>query len=142
MKLALHIGLHKTGTTSLQTTCTNARSMLAENGVCYPADTKLTHGGEAHHGAARLLQRGHVDRCLEVIAGTARGNPGCSLMLLSTEEFCNFFGTEANVEAARTFISGLRNIFEQIDVYCVIRHDPALIRSTVREYIEAVGMPY
>jgi hypothetical protein len=47
MKLILHIGTHKTGTTSLQAWLANNREALAANGVSYPHAT-VAHGS-GHH---------------------------------------------------------------------------------------------
>jgi len=50
----LHVGLHKTGTTAIQTLLAANRPILVEHGVLYPGDR------DDHHGLARsLLQRAY-----------------------------------------------------------------------------------
>jgi len=53
-KLFIHIGAHKTGTTSIQRACWKDRSTLAEHGVLYP-ESNIYHFG--HHRLAFALKK-------------------------------------------------------------------------------------
>lgn len=55
-KLLLHVGSHKTGTTSIQATLAKNRTLLKDNGILYP-DTKpfFRGGSDAHHDIAHYL---------------------------------------------------------------------------------------
>ena len=103
--IALHIGIHKTGTTALQAALADARPELAGHGVLYPGRKT------AHHGAAMtVLERPwgwagkggkapdphYFDR----LAREARRHRG--RVLLSSEQFC-----EADDRAAARVIDAL-----------------------------------
>lgn len=62
-KLLLHIGTHKTGTTSQQATLARDRSWLAERGVLYPDSAPFIGGSvDAHHRLAHLLSDPDADQ--------------------------------------------------------------------------------
>ncbi|GAB3099267.1 hypothetical protein [Lysobacter terrae] len=50
--LYVHVGLHKTGTTSIQWALTKSRPQLRELGVCYPESGRLSVREVAHHELA------------------------------------------------------------------------------------------
>jgi hypothetical protein len=86
MKLLLHIGTHKTATTSIQHFCTLNRSALRERGYFYPRNNKsayvanflashLAYGREAE--VARYLRKARKD--------AARA--GCHTVVISAESF-------------------------------------------------------
>src|SRR5262245_1338144 len=59
MRLILHAGTHKTGTTSIQTALAVSRRWLGTRGVCYP---KLDQRGRAHnHFAHRIAMANEAD---------------------------------------------------------------------------------
>jgi hypothetical protein len=54
MKLILHPGIHKTGTTSIQSVLFKNREWLSQRGLFYPVITPFT-GSRAHHKFAHVL---------------------------------------------------------------------------------------
>ena len=57
-ELILHIGSHKTGTSSIQSVCDYHRESLLEQGILYPATGQWTD--KSHHHWARAIW--HQDR--------------------------------------------------------------------------------
>lgn len=48
-EIILHIGTHKTGTTTLQRFCASASDALAERGILYPRSARPRYGPTAGH---------------------------------------------------------------------------------------------
>ena len=131
MRVSLHIGAPKTGTTYLQRVLTANREQLAANGVLYPSV-----GGDAHHRAAWGLRpdggqridgsefRDHWDQLVEQVGSW----PGPAAVI-SSEMFV-FFG------AARA--ATVRNAFGDAEVHVVysardlIRQVPAVWQEQVK----------
>lgn len=62
MTIYLHIGSHKTGTTSIQKLLSRHRDTLAAQGIWYPRDSELldgAHDSGAHLNIARSLDNNH-----------------------------------------------------------------------------------
>lgn len=87
IKLYLHIGLAKTGTTSTQLWFKNNQKTLAKEKILYPDD--FLHDGAAHHKLPMLIKEKKIDLIVDslekiVIAAKSRG---AEKILLSSEEF-------------------------------------------------------
>ncbi|MCU4653099.1 hypothetical protein N8I71_09665 [Roseibacterium sp. SDUM158016] len=80
MRLVLHIGLHKTASTAVQTLCRDNAGLLAEAGVHW----RVHQGYPAHHETAWALLRGETGAIDDYIA-EAR-TMGARTALLSSEE--------------------------------------------------------
>jgi hypothetical protein len=80
MKLLVHIGLHKTGSTWLQQMLLDNRTALALAGFWY-ADTVI--GYPAHHPAADVLLVGDGAPLAEMVLDARRA--GCHTVILSSE---------------------------------------------------------
>ncbi len=90
-KILLHVGAHKTGTTSIQHTLAANRSWLAENGIYYPDPKPFFHSQSvAHHDLAHALagnspgQLEKAARFREHLKGASQVH---STILLSAEPF-------------------------------------------------------
>lgn len=84
MKLILHVGSHKTGTTSIQTALAENRHWLQERNFTYP---KLSETSSSHNELAHVLAvapADEVDGIRRLIRQSAKPN---SSMILSAEEF-------------------------------------------------------
>jgi len=126
--LLLHVGVHKTGTTSLQAALADARPELARYGVTYPGNR------EAHHPAAlAVLDRtwGWKDKGGKP---TPRGrfeklqsqvNDASGRIVVSSEFFC-----EAQVEAASKAIADLGG--DRVQVVITLRNLGRLLPSSWR----------
>ena len=89
-RLVIHVGPHKTGSTSVQAAFHEHRSRLADHGVFYPP-APAGEFPESHSDAAFLLLKGQArefDAWLMDSWRQARA-AACDAMLLSSEEFSN-----------------------------------------------------
>lgn len=96
MKLVLHIGLPKTGTTFLQTTLLGNQKLLAAAGVCYPETWRDKIGN--HYAWEDALAKDPQRAAAALRAEAERA--GAGRILLSAESFVLFFGLEPRGEVA------------------------------------------
>ena len=84
MKLILHVGSHKTGTTSIQAALAENRQWLQDENFTYPklSDTSNSHNELAHMLA--VAPADEIDGIRRLIRQSAAPN---STMILSAEEF-------------------------------------------------------
>lgn len=130
--IALHIGVHKTGTTALQAALADARPELLEAGVLYPGRRP------AHHGAALAMigkswgwrgRGGEVpdqrafNRLAEK-AGQASGR-----VMISSEHFC-----EADQATAATVVERLG--IDRVQVVVTLRNLAHLLPSSWQQYLK------
>lgn len=131
-RLVLHIGTHKTGTTTIQDQMHAARETLAQYGVIYPDLKKHT----GHHGlladwialpAVYHLPGGGISY-LRQLAQTWAGTD--KTIFLSSEEFSRAGGRGGSVD-----FSALRRIFVnyELSVICVLRDQLSFLQSV---YVE------
>lgn len=128
-RVLLHIGMHKTGTTTIQSALRSHRMALARLGILYPRLGAV----DVHHGLARAWVRilsedydlaggpeAAWERLAEHYAGSRR------LVVLSSEEFSRLGGV-APVDPA-----GLRAraaAIGRVEVLCVLRGQIAFAQS-------------
>ena len=137
--IALHVGVHKTGTTALQAALADARPDLVRHGVLYPGKKA------AHHGAALgLMERswGWKDRggeansraAFDKLARQAAASPG--RVIISSEHFCEVDGERA-AEAADALGR------DRIEVIITLRNLGRLLPSSWQQYLKyGVAAPY
>ena len=149
MKILLHMGQVKTGTTALQQSLHSAADTLRERGVCYP---RFGGGAIAHHLLMPLCGAGPkmplwslndlggteeaVRKAREAWAATCddiRSNPP-DLLILSSELLLG--GTDSQ-EKARLF-EILSQLSTDIQPVIYIRHPVDLYRSSLQEMLKAV----
>jgi hypothetical protein len=97
MRLIVHMGLHKTGTTYLQHICNDNHEALLERGVYYEKQA----GYPAHHFTAWDILRGDASGVGAMIADARL--TGCHTVILSSEDLEGAIfdrGTAASIEAA------------------------------------------
>ena len=130
--IALHIGVHKTGTTALQWAMADAREDLRAAGVCYPGKRK------AHHGSALAMlgkswgwrsQGGTVPRAqvFERLVAESSTHPG--RVLISSEHFC-----EADDAAASRVVEALGG--DRVHVVVTLRSLANLLPSSWQQYLK------
>lgn len=128
-RVVLHVGMHKTGSTSLQNAFAANRKLLGRHGVIYP---EVTRADPAHHGLAakwnpNLAQYeppGGSEAAWHALARRYRASD--SILFLSSEEFCRDFGVGAvDYDWIREALSG----FERVDVICVLRDQISFLQS-------------
>lgn len=91
MKILLHVGLHKTGTSYIQSVLRKNSDLLRQCGVCYPSSP-----GNAHHDFASALKIKNVPLAEEIFNGyllEAREDQAHTL-LISSEVLSEFWETE------------------------------------------------
>lgn len=130
--IVLHIGVHKTGTTSLQSRLHAAREDLESHGVTYPGPR------EAQHRPAMSLvhavwswnkrDRKADDEAWTEFADETRAIPG--RVLISSEFFC-----EANDEEARIAVRTLGA--DRVHVVVGFRHIAELLPSSWQQYLKS-----
>jgi hypothetical protein len=134
MTIFIHIGLNKTGSSSLQAFCHQQRAVLHAHGLEYP---KAGVHGYAHYGVSKLLTgrpsapevvlaEGLEDEIRSAVAGQRD-------VLLSSEYF--FLATEEEVGRVKTFLAGFQTDSKVI-VY-LRRHD-AWIASLFNQALKTV----
>ena len=140
-RLVLHIGLHKTGTTTFQVACADARGTLAQHGILYP-DLPLLSGGTKQHVLLVPLLRS-PDGFASLI-GALRdlaGREETACILLSAEELSTFFIRPQDAGMAKVLIDGLNRHFEDWQAYAVVREGPEMLRSLLLQHLESEGYP-
>lgn len=132
-KVILHVGTHKTGTTTLQDAFHANRGLLAQHGVIYPALGKHT----GHHGLltdwialpqAYALPQGGL-AALRALADTHRKSD--ATLFLSSEEFSRAGGAGGHVD-----MPTLRAVFDGYDdirVVCCLRPQWQFLQSVYLE---------
>ncbi len=98
MKVIIHAGIHRTGTTSLQSYLANHRTVLPTYGVTYPG-TERNHQPLAWH----LKQRRCTAADVETLIHGAKG-----IAVLSAEDFC-----------IHTDLSWVKELSERYDVHVI-----------------------
>lgn len=131
MRVVVHIGVHKTGTSALQYFLSTNRLLLRSRGIFYepePGQTNNTtlaigmrKGNAAHHEWARIRFQTLLS------AATAHG---CDSLLMSSEEFT---GERLDMDVMQALLTG-----HQVTVIAYMRSADELVTSaynqSVREY--------
>lgn len=84
MKLILHVGSHKTGTTSIQSTLAENRDWLLERGFFYPNITQTNHSHNEFAHRLAVADTEEIDAIRKYISAIGANN---STTILSAEEF-------------------------------------------------------
>lgn len=89
IRLAVHVGPHKTGSTSVQRALAANRERLAESGVWYPPSLANAQFPDQHADIAILLATSLIPSALEWLqqAGDEAGRRGCDTVFVSSENF-------------------------------------------------------
>ena len=89
IRLAVHVGPHKTGSTSVQRALVANRDRLVQAGVWYPPSLAYAQFPDQHADIAGLLVNDGVDSVSDWILRTTReaAGLGCDTLLLSSENF-------------------------------------------------------
>lgn len=130
--IALHIGIHKTGTTALQAALADARPELAAHGVLYPGRKTAQHGAamavlERPWGWSGKGGKAPNPRVFERIARESRRHRG--RVLISSEQFC-----EADDRMAARVVAGLGA--DRTHVIVALRNLGRLLPSSWQQYLK------
>jgi len=131
MKLLLHIGMHKTGTSALQAFLRGQAPALTAQGVLYPRHGQH-HDGAHHQLWHALADRSDTQAFREAIEAEAASHdrPIDTLLLSSEmlEKLCLEPTRRANIEA---FIRG----FDAVRVIYVLRNQAEVVQSIYKQWI-------
>ena len=111
----IHIGMHKTGTTTIQSRLSANRDSLLENGVLYPTSGAISTGGHlnlVYETIASWNFKPNLGSWKDVVDETNKHNP--PVIILSAE---NFSGARKTKE-----------IIESVKLYCKeVNADPVIV---------------
>lgn len=158
MKLILHMGMPKTGSTALQYTLARARPRLLEAGVLYPevasdqtyhhilslfmvdADEKtapITYGHMFSDNASK--QRALESNWLQICRQVVRHRP--EYLILSAEQlFWRFNTTSSSPETCSAFIQRLQKLTDDIQVVVYIRQPSQHYLSSTQQRLKHAGI--
>ena len=119
MKIILHIGTHKTGTSAVQVFCRTNRPFLAEHGIHWPAE-RLNCVSIQHSALAQYIMDGDTDSFSKYInrAIACAESENQHTLFLSGERFCHLGNDHVKIiyqllsEHKVYIILGLRNVYD------------------------------
>ena len=130
IRLAVHVGPHKTGSTSVQRALAANRERLADSGVWYPPSLANAQFPDQHADIAILLATSLIPSALEWLqqAGDEAGRRGCDTVFLSSE---NFRAPQIRHRLGILLRDHRRRTGAETRLLYVRRESAALARSTV-----------
>lgn len=130
-KLIIHIGMHKTGTTAIQTFLNASKKQLKTYGCLYPKTNKEPLKNRPKHSsvlkAACRIHKPNAQQFEREKLLMEFHSSGCHTMLLSNEGFG--FQTKKCVEFFKPFISEF-----EISVICYLKRQDLLIESLYSQF--------
>lgn len=143
MRKILHIGTHKTATTSLQTALYDNREALAEQGVIFPDLTRWDMRQRAgHHKLAKALADDPVSgaELTRTILADAMSGPG-DVVLISSEQYYRhtlaLSQQESRKDRRENFIRLMADTFgRDTEVVIVLRRPDSFCESRYQERIK------
>ncbi|MCW2308249.1 tetratricopeptide repeat protein [Rhodobium gokarnense] len=144
MKLFLHIGTSKTGTSFIQGSLAASRDRLAEAGICYPGPQQsqfwlVSHFHEAPETIGLNIKRGYGDRAA-IRADTTRylkrldealRDKSFEKLILSSEYFSTLDG-----EALRQLAGHFGAAACEVTVVCYVRHPVSHAASAMQQDVK------
>lgn len=128
MKLIIHVGNHKTGSTAIQTALSENENKLLSKGIIYPRTGRIKN---AHHDWALAMRNvsvpgfnnnGNLTGLInELRAEISKYNPNA--VILSSEEFY-----PSNIEEYSK-LNSLFSLFDSVEIACVLRGQVAHLES-------------
>jgi SAM-dependent methyltransferase len=138
MRLTVHIGSHKAGSTAIQTTCLREAGLLEGKGVYYPIDL-FPKFPVQHSELAALLERGGEGE-LDIFADRIKAEAaerGLSHIFLSGEDLCS----ATSPDGADRLASALRGRFEEVAIVLVLRRKYDYLLSHFNHFLRHVADP-
>jgi hypothetical protein len=140
-RLILHIGLHKTGTTSFQIACSQSRKALREFGIEYPEAPELTAHTNLHVMLPSLFQQpGGCESVLEILRKSCDSDD-INQIILSSEDLSEFFVKQDLRTQAENVLRFFDAHFSDWHAYVVIRDRLEMLKATLLQSIESIGYP-
>ncbi len=141
MKLTIHIGLHKTGTTFLQRQFLKQSEQLAQQDWLFPRTGFTDHSGHAAKAEATPGHQGIVnaalsgDKRLRKRLAQEIENAGCENVLVSCENLSFPFMPPDQRSQRLKKVADFFSAFEQIEVIAVLRRPDTYLESLYRERV-------
>lgn len=126
MKLLIHIGTHKTATSSFQNLCVDQKKLLVSNGLNYPNYKNWRQ----HSRAAWIAQKNNFSELKLFLASIHEDslNLNCELTLISGEDFENFL---IDNHLAKEFTHTAKEVgFKEIE-WIVVHRDPFVYMQSI-----------
>ena len=144
MKLFLHIGTSKTGTSFIQGSLAASRDKLAEAGICYPGPQQsqfwlVSHFHDAPETIGLNIKRGYGDRAA-IRADTGRylkrlddelNDKSFDSLILSSEYF-----SILDADALRELVGHFGKRVSQTTVVCYVRHPVSHAASAIQQDVK------
>lgn len=135
-QLTLHIGCHRTGSTSIQAALLASRSRLRRLGVLYPRAGLIT---QAHHafGYAILGQSSPwggmatLEELQETLTAEIAASR-CRVVVISSELFTDIVDAATASAEVRDRLRQFLRIFADVRILCYVRHQVPLLESMYR----------
>jgi hypothetical protein len=130
--IVIHVGPHKTGTTSIQHALYKARETLLHHGVYYPPSLPDAQFREQHADVAFLIRdnlTNEIDAYLTRLEKDAQSN-GADTIILSSEAFSALFGRPEFL----SFISKAREHWN-VDIVYMMRKTEDLVYSNIMQHL-------
>lgn len=153
--IILHIGLHKTGTSSIQATLKHNQELLRERGVLYPGFLPANHSQFFINAFSERAEHYHANRRqgLDMTAiaeqaseqmdrlGRALTRFGGPTILLSGEDACTLQAPEvAQVRSRLDALAGSVGVNTGYRVLLYTRNPAAFVSSAMQENVKGNGM--
>jgi len=137
-KLVLHIGTHKTATTTLQDTFWANSALLARHGVIYPQLSAITgHHGLVPNWAAMPPVYAYPEGGMGALQRLVRDHADSdATVFLSSEEF-----SRASALDGMAGMRGALNAFERVEVVCTLRTQWQFLQSVYLELSKKTSPP-
>ncbi|MDT8853541.1 hypothetical protein RNZ50_00540 [Paracoccaceae bacterium Fryx2] len=135
--LLLHVGTHKTATTTLQALMAQNRAGLAAKGFCYPATDRPPHPEHPKHNSlfAALLKGGDAFTAERDLLLREFDRSGCDTLVLSGEGLSSPAVRRSGLLAQMT---AFQPDFD-IRVICVLRRQDSFIESLWNQYAKSAN---
>ncbi|MFN3938582.1 MAG: hypothetical protein ACK4KW_13520 [Gemmobacter sp.] len=139
-RLVLHIGTHKTATTTVQDTFANNAALLRRHGLIYPRLSRFT----GHHGLVtdwnRLPDQFHPpggSRALWRGLASDFGQDGATVLVSSEELSRAHADHRVDFREVRDLVSG----FDRVEVVCLLREQWQFMQSIYLELAKKIMPP-
>ena len=146
-RLFLHIGTHKTGTTSIQRFCAANREALADAGLLYPSFGLGGYPGHyAHHRLAHatagkddIMDVSHVKHFLGVVRD--KMDPAQSVLISAEPYYRHRVRNDEGVNSISDYVTLVGETYEDFDVTVVVmlRRQDLMLEALYAEHVMATA---
>lgn len=141
-KLILHVGTHKTGTTTTQDTLALNRDLLEQNGLIYPEIGTASGQHALVTDWIKLPKQYHINVSAEDAWRALGREHGKSdrTVLISTEELSR---GNPNMRVDMAVLRELCSVFDDVKIICLLRNQAAFIQSIYLQVVKnAPNIPW